>query len=145
MKMNFKLTFIALLVSTCLSAHADDAAIIGKDCANSHECVTSALQDFYVKILPMKLTPKLTLTDFTVRQDISVASVLINQSREELISQPSDATDLSNTIDQYARQMTCGVSQSMEQIYMKTGGQIIWKYYFSDGEYLDSRAFGTCN
>lgn len=142
---NTKSLFLALLMTSCMTAHADDASLIGKECANTNTCVTDAMRDFYSKILPMQLSPTITLTDFTVHQDISVASVLLVQTRAQLIEKPSDATELTQTLDQYARQMTCGGSGSIEQSYMKTGGQIIWKYYFSDGEYLDSRAFSGCN
>ncbi|AYG48359.1 hypothetical protein DV532_29385 (plasmid) [Pseudomonas sp. Leaf58] len=145
MKMHFKLPLIALSMAACLSANADDSAIIGKECAASNSCVTQTLKDFYAKILPMKLTPAITLTDFNIQQDISVASVLLTQTREQLIETPAEARELSATLDQYAKQMTCGVSQGIEQYYLRTGGQIIWKYYFSDGEYFDSRAFSGCN
>lgn len=145
MKMPFKLPLIALLLSACLTANADDSAIIGEECAASNSCVTQAFKHFYAKILPMKLTPAITLTDFVIREDISVASVLLTQTRGQLIETPAEARELSSTLDQYARQMTCGVSQGIEQYYLRTGGQIIWKYYFSDGEYFDSRAFSGCN
>lgn len=145
MKMPIKLPLIALLLSACLTANADDSAIIGEECAASNNCVTQAFKNFYAKILPMKLTPTITLTDFIIREDISVASVLLTQTREQMIESPGDARDLSSSLDLYAKQMTCGVSQGIEQYYLRTGGQIIWKYYFSDGAYFDSRAFSGCN
>lgn len=145
MNMRLKLPLCAFMLAASISAQADDSAIIGAECATSNDCVTEALHDFYAQALPMNLAPAITLTDFTVREDISVASVLLAQSRSELVEEPSDERALTQTLDQYAEQMTCGVKKSLEQYYLKTGGQIIWKYYFADGEYLDSRAFVQCN
>ena len=145
MKINLKLSLLALLLGASVHAQASDSAMIGPDCAASHVCVTDSFRDIYAKILPMAITPTISLTDYTVNPDISIASVLLTQTRAQLIEQRSDETDLYSTLGQYARQMTCGVSQSIEQLYLKTGGQIIWKYYFSDGEYFDSLAFSSCN
>jgi len=145
MKNHFKLPLLALAMVTTLTAKADDTNIMGEDCAADSTCVATVFQEFYNKILPMPITKTITLADFVVKPDIAVANVLLAQKKEDMLLAPGDELALSQTLNAYADNLTCGVDQGIEQIYLKNGGQILWKYFFADGTYFNTYAISSCN
>jgi hypothetical protein len=145
MKNHFKLPLLALAMLTTLTVQADDTNIMGEDCAADSTCVATVFQEFYSKILPMPITKTITLADFVVKPDIAVANVLLAQKKEDMLLAPGDELALSQTLNAYADNLTCGVDQGIEQIYLKNGGQILWKYFFADGTYFNTYAISSCN
>lgn len=117
---------------------------IGEQCAQNQQCVAQALGDFYGQVAPLAVTDTVTLTDVGVNGGIATYSLLLQQTRDELIHKPQDDFDLKAKMQDYAKSLSCADDKGLEQLYLETNGRLLWKVYFGDGEFYTNYFISEC-